>query len=154
MVASQLNHRIILLLKRPLTHSWTSPLKVVWHICKCCSLQVPFHKVLRLTVTGPRFCSADSFWPEKNNVRSLELTTFQLRNEIHKCNIIFFFVFSKRLSDVFGMNLLIHQLHVALLLWTSRFLSVVKKTSHFKLQWAYFFSRLPARCLANVSYYL
>ena len=28
MVASQLNHQIILLLKRPLTHYWTSPLKV------------------------------------------------------------------------------------------------------------------------------
>ena len=26
MVASQLNHQIILLLKRPLTHYWTSPL--------------------------------------------------------------------------------------------------------------------------------
>ena len=31
MVASQLNHQINLLLKRPLTHYWTSPLKVVWH---------------------------------------------------------------------------------------------------------------------------
>ena len=27
MVTSQLNHQIILLLKRPLTHYWTSPLK-------------------------------------------------------------------------------------------------------------------------------
>ena len=28
MVASQLNHQIILLLKRPLTHYWTSPLRL------------------------------------------------------------------------------------------------------------------------------
>ena len=31
MVASKLNHQIILLLKRPLTHHWTSPLNTVFY---------------------------------------------------------------------------------------------------------------------------
>ena len=93
-ITSQLNHQIILFLKRPLTHYWTSPLNVkfhritswIWHVVRVCmvsdSLICPFKGWLSI-------CSFQSVLYGVFLVL-LKSTAWILVHAIKKCKTLFY----------------------------------------------------------------